>query len=302
VKKKRKTDSDDDLDDELSEASVGEPSDAESEPPKKKLVQRSKKAVAEDSDEEATPPKPATKAKKPVVEDDSEDEPAAAPVRKHTATPTPPIELNDDSDLSSLIDESPKKKSRQKKEPAARAKKGAKPAPKAKAPAKPKADDDPDTAEIKRLQGWLVKCGIRKVWSRDPELSKCDTNKEKIRVLKGMLNDVGMDGKYSVEKAAKIKEKREFEKDLAAIQEAEAHWGTAGDSGGGRPKRRAAAAAAVKPQQKIEFSDDDEEEEGGDQQDDEDSDDDDDDDDDVKGDSEGESEDDKADSVDDDSE
>jgi hypothetical protein len=301
VKKKRKTDSDDDLDDDLSEASVGEPSDAESELPKKKLVQRSKKVVAEDSDEEATPPKPATKAKKPVVEDDSEDEPAAAPVRKHTATPTPPIEFNDDSDLSSLIDESPKKKSRQKKEPAARAKKGAKPAPKAKAPAKPKADDDPDTAEIKRLQGWLVKCGIRKVWSRDPQLSKCDTNKEKIRVLKGMLNDVGMDGKYSVEKAAKIKEKREFEKDLAAIQEAEAHWGTAGDNGGGRPKRRAAAAAAVKPQQKIEFSDDDEEEEGGDQQDDDESDDDNDDND-VKGDSEGESEDDKADSADDDSE
>jgi hypothetical protein len=281
---------------------MGEPSEAESEPPKKKLVQRSKKVVTEDSDEEATPQKPVQRAKKPVVEDDSEDEPTATPVNKSAATPPPETKGDvSESELSSLIDESPKRKSRQKKEPAAKAKKGAKPAPKPKAPAKPKADDDPETAEMKRLQGWLVKCGIRKVWSRDPELSKCDTNKEKIRVLKGMLNDVGMDGKFSVEKAAKIKEKREFEKDLAAIQEAEAHWGTAGDNGGGRPKRRAAAAAAVKPQQKIEFSDDDEEEDGGDQQDDDDSDDDDGDDD-VKGDSEGESEDDKADSVDEDSE
>lgn len=261
--------------------------------------------MAEDSDDEATPEKPAKKAQKPAVED-SEDEPAATPVKKPATTPPPETKGDvSESEMSSLIDESPKKKSRQKKEPTTKAKKVAKPAaPKAKA-AKPKANEDPDTAEIKRLQGWLVKCGIRKVWSKDPELSKCDTDKEKINVLKGMLKDVGMDGKYSVEKAAKIKEAREFAKDLAAIQEAEAHWGTAGETAGGRPKRRAAAAAAAtKPQQPLVFSDDDEDEDGGDQDDKESSDDDDEDDDDVKGDSEEEddNDDDKAGSEEDDSE
>jgi len=299
-KKRRKTDSDDDdLESELSDPLSDEPSEAESEPPKK-LVRRGKKTVTEDSDEEATPQKPTKQSKKAVVEEDSDDEPAATPVKKPVTSPPETKDDVSESELSSLIDESPKKKSRQKKEPASKAKKGAKPAaPKAKA-AKPKADDDPDTAEVKRLQGWLVKCGIRKVWSRDPELSKCDTNKEKISVLKGMLKDVGMDGKYSVEKAAKIKEQREFAKDLAAIQEAEAHWGTSGDTAGGRPKRRAAAAAASKPQQKLVLSDDDEEEDadGGAQDDEESSDDASDvDDDDVKG----ESDDDKDDSEGDDS-
>ena len=75
-----------------------------------------------------------------------------------------------------------------------------------------------------------------------------------------MLSDAGMDGRYSDEKAAKIKEKREFAKDLEAIKEGEAAWGTVEDTGG-RPRRRAAARPA--PVQKIEFSDDDEESEGG---------------------------------------
>ena len=75
-----------------------------------------------------------------------------------------------------------------------------------------------------------------------------------------MLSDAGMDGRYSDEKAAKIKEKREFAKDLEAIKEGEAAWGTVEDTGG-RPRRRAAARPV--PVQKIEFSDDDEESEGG---------------------------------------
>jgi hypothetical protein len=94
------------------------------------------------------------------------------------------------------------------------------------------------------------------VWSK--ELAKFDTSKDKIRHLKGMLSDAGMDGRFSDEKAAKIKEKREFEKDLEAIKEGEASWGTAEDTGG-RPRRRAAARPVTV--QKIEFSDDEEESE-----------------------------------------
>ncbi|KAH8726490.1 hypothetical protein GQ44DRAFT_825820 [Phaeosphaeriaceae sp. PMI808] len=299
-KKRRKPDSDDDdIVEDMSESEppADEPSEAESEPPKKsKLVRRGKKAVPGDSEEEASPKKPVKRAKKPVIEDESENEPAATPVKKPATAPLPETKGDvSESEMSSLIDESPKKKSRQKKEPAAMAKKDTKPAaPKSKAA---KSDDGPDATEIKQLQGWLVKCGIRKVWSRDPELSKCNTDKEKIKVLKSMLKDVGMDGKFSVEKAAKIKEQREFAKDLAAIQEAEVHWGTTGDANAsGRPRRRAAAVAATRPQQKLVLSDDDEEEEEEGNQDDEES---------SMGDDESdnnESEDDKDDSGDEDSE
>jgi hypothetical protein len=93
-------------------------------------------------------------------------------------------------------------------------------------------------------------------------------------VLKGWLKDVGMDGKYSVEKAAKIKEQREFAKDLEAIKEGEAAWGKTSEvTATGRPSRRAAAKPV--PQQKVVLEDD-SEEEGGDDNDDDDNDDDDD--------------------------
>ncbi|KAL5115258.1 hypothetical protein ACEQ8H_006850 [Pleosporales sp. CAS-2024a] len=205
----------------------------------------------------AAPPKKPTKRSKTESEDDLPDD--TSPPK---TAPTPPPATKghaSESEMSELLDESPKKKAR-KKEPA---EKRARPAaPKA---AKPKpAADHADAAEVKRLQGWLVKCGIRKVWSKDAQLSQCATDKEKIAVLQGMLTDVGMHPKYSLEKAAKIKEKRELDKDLAAIQEADAHWGTAADNPGPRPRR--AAAAAPKKHQKIDFSDDDEDHETEDAQ------------------------------------
>lgn len=242
--------------------------------------------MTEDSDEEDAP-KP-TSRPSAMAEDESDVEPE--PAKK--------ADIKGDvseSELSSVIDEEPKKK---KRAPAAKGKKEKAPA-KPKAAPKPKTEDDPDTAEVKRLQGWLVKCGIRKVWSRDPELSQCDTSKDKIRVLKGWLKDVGMDGKYSVEKAAKIKEQREFAKDLEAIKEGEAAWGKTSEvTATGRPSRRAAAKPV--PQQKVVLEDDSEEEGGGDDNDD----DDDDDDDDDQGDSEDDDDGDKSgdDSGDDESE
>ncbi|KAF1931969.1 uncharacterized protein M421DRAFT_417696 [Didymella exigua CBS 183.55] len=244
--KRRKTaSSEDELSDELSDAESA---------PAKKPARRTKNVVEAESDEEDEVPQKPTRKAKPVVEDedDSDAEPAATPAKK--AKTPPPADERDisESELSSLLDESPAKSKRQKKAPARKKKEPAKP----KAKAAPMAADDPDTAETKRLQSWLVKCGIRKVWSK--ELAKFDTSNEKIRHLKGMLSDAGMDGRYSDEKAAKIKEKREFEKDLEAIQEGEASWGTAEDIGG-RPRRRTAARAAPVP--KIEFSDDDEESE-----------------------------------------
>jgi hypothetical protein len=271
TKKRAKTSSEESEGD-LSEPPA-EPSDVESEPPKK-AIRRGKRVVDEDDDDEA--PKTAHKSQSSMVDQemsDAETVPEKEPDTKGDIS---------DSELSSVIDEEPVKK--KKRAPATKAKKDKAPA-KPKAAPKPKAADDPDAAEVKRLQGWLVKCGIRKVWSRDPELSKCDTAKDKIRVLKNMLKDVGMDGRYSDEKAAKIKEQREFAKDLEAIKEGELAWGKTNEvTATGRPSRRAAARPA--PVQKLVLEDDSDEAEGsggGDKSDD----DNDDDDDEVQDDSNG---------------
>lgn len=256
--KRRKTASEDELSDEVS--------DTESEPARKP-ARKAKNVVEEYSDDEGAAPQKPTRKAKPVVEDeDDSDAESTTSLTKNAKIP-PPADKGEvsESELSSLLDESPAKNKRQKKASAVRKKEPAKP----KAKAASKTADDPDQAEIKRLQSWLVKCGIRKVWSK--ELARFDTSKEKIRHLKGMLSDVGMDGRYSDERAAKIKEKREFAKDLEAIQEGEAAWGTTEDTGG-RPRRRAAAARPL-PVQKIEFSDDEEESEQNNDDDDDSSDD-----------------------------
>ncbi|PSN64412.1 hypothetical protein BS50DRAFT_611748 [Corynespora cassiicola Philippines] len=231
-KRRKKVSSDEESDVVMSDAPAIENDDEgglsdDSEPPKKptkasnSTARRGKKVVVEDSDDEEEPGK-------------------GAPVR--APEPAAPADTKADlseSELSSLIDEEPTKKKRQKKTPAEKRAKEPKAAkPKARTTkAKAKGEEDPDQAEIKRLQGWLIKCGIRKVWSK--ELAKCDTAKEKIRHLKGMLKDAGMDGKYSNEKAARIKEEREFAKDLEEIKQGELAWGKKEEAEpAGRPRRR----------------------------------------------------------------
>lgn len=63
----------------------------------------------------------------------------------------------------------------------------------------------------------MLKCGIRKFWSK--ELAKFETPKEKIKHLTGLLTDVGMTPRYSNEKAKKIKEERELQAEVEAVQE-----------------------------------------------------------------------------------
>lgn len=130
-------------------------------------------------------------------------------------------EGDSESEMSVLIDEEPKPKKRKSAARTSEQGKGKK--TKSEKKRKETVPEDPDQAEIKRLQGWLVKCGIRKVWGR--ELMGCSTPKEKIRHLKSMLKDAGMDGRYSIEKANRIREDRELKADLEAAQEGAKKWG-----------------------------------------------------------------------------
>ncbi|KAL8844452.1 MAG: hypothetical protein Q9205_002283 [Flavoplaca limonia] len=147
-----------------------------------------------------------------------------------------------ESEMSVLLDEDPKPKKRGRKV----------------SPGKPKSktDDaknegsksvktqqqnlDPDTEEIKRLQGWLVKCGIRKMWFK--ELARYDTSRAKIRHLKEMLAEAGMVGRFSQEKATQIREERELKADLDAVQAGNKQWGKVDSDGGSesRPSKRLA--------------------------------------------------------------
>lgn len=143
-----------------------------------------------------------------------------------------------ESDMSVLLDEEPKAKTKRRKSSTSQ--------PKSNQPSNSKSKkgseqvQNPDAEEIKRLQGWLIKCGIRKMWHK--ELASCDDSNTKIRHLKGMLADAGMTGRYSADKANTIKEERELKADLEAVQEGARHWGKvdAEEEANGKPKRRLA--------------------------------------------------------------
>lgn len=143
-------------------------------------------------------------------------------------------DVGSESELSSVIDDEPKPKKRRKgteSQPSQAKKKSA--STKGK-----DADLNPDEAEIKRLQGWLVKCGIRKVWGK--ELKPHETPKAKIKHLKEMLEEAGMTGRFSQEKANQIKEARELAADIEAVKEGNERWGMENDSeeADEKPRRR----------------------------------------------------------------
>ena len=143
-----------------------------------------------------------------------------------------------ESEMSVLLDEEPKAKTKRRKSSPNENK--SEKSSNLKTKKGPEQVQDPDAEEIKRLQGWLAKCGIRKMWHK--ELSPYDNTKSKIRHLKGMLTDAGMTGRYSVDKANTIKEERELKADLEAVQEGAKNWGKVDseERANGKPRRRLA--------------------------------------------------------------
>ncbi|KAL8684070.1 MAG: hypothetical protein Q9186_000101 [Xanthomendoza sp. 1 TL-2023] len=161
-----------------------------------------------------------------------------------------------ESEMSVLLDEDPKPKKRARKLSSEKTKTKRKEG--LKATKAPQQSSDPDAEEIKRLQGWLVKCGIRKMWFK--ELAAHDTSKAKIQHLKAMLTEAGMTGRYSQEKATQIRDARELRADLDAVQAGNKQWGKAesDEDTGNRPRPRLARGL-----QELDFlKDDDSEDEG----------------------------------------
>lgn len=216
------------------------------EPPKA----RSKEPVKRVSEENSAPKKKRRKVSSEIESPEATPPPIDEKAKSPTEEVVPNKGEQSESEMSVLLDEEPKK-SRPKK---------ASTAPKARAPkstSKSTTESDPDQAEIKRLQGWLIKCGIRKMWAR--ELAPYDTPKAKIKHLRKMLEDAGMKGRYSADKARQIREARELQADLEAVKEGASRWGTGSghDKSGSeeKPRRR-----LVKARQSLAFLSDDGEE------------------------------------------
>lgn len=82
---------------------------------------------------------------------------------------------------------------------------------------KTKKDPKAEEKRITRLKSLVFKCGVRKKWQS--EFEDCPTPKSQIARLKQILVDLGMEGGFSVDKAEKIREEREFKADVEAIQQ-----------------------------------------------------------------------------------
>ncbi|KAJ6441023.1 acetyl esterase [Purpureocillium lavendulum] len=197
-----------------------------SSPPAKKNKRESKDDGEDDSKSAGRDDTGSSKAAPPTAKDESDDG-AESSINVEEAKPS----VDEEEEYSDVIDEPPppKRKKKDKKDAAAQS---AKPATK-KSSVKASSPDDPEDAEVKKLQGQLVKCGVRKLWHN--ELKKYgDDSRAKIRHLKKMLADVGMDGRFSEAKAREIRETRELMAEAEAAQEMNRLWGM---GGGGRASR-----------------------------------------------------------------
>ncbi|KAI6164547.1 hypothetical protein EDD17DRAFT_1561102 [Pisolithus thermaeus] len=105
------------------------------------------------------------------------------------------------SELSSVIDEPPKKQRKKQGESDPRASKRGK---KSKEP---------------KLKVIIVACGMRKAWKK--EFQGLDRPKQQIKRLHEILAELGMTPRYTMEKAREIKKKREFEQELQDVKEFE---------------------------------------------------------------------------------
>lgn len=150
-------------------------------------------------------------------------------IAENTESKSPEPNGDEEEEYSDVIDEpATSKRKKTRKEPGQKTSKAPKFAKMATKKSGSAAEPtDPQEAEIKKLQSQLTKCGVRKLWHH--ELKDCHDARSKIRHLKKMLADIGMEGRFSEAKAREIKETRELLADAEAAQEMDRLWGK--DSG-----------------------------------------------------------------------
>lgn len=71
-----------------------------------------------------------------------------------------------------------------------------------------------DEDVLTKLKSYVFKCGVRKVWKK--ELEGLD-EAQSLAKVKGMLLELGVEGRPSLDKCRKVKERREYEEELRAM-------------------------------------------------------------------------------------
>lgn len=227
---------------------------------RQKKPEHTKQRAVDSGEVEQKRKSPEKKRKRTVDQADGENGATSPSNNKHDASdddakseikvelPTPAVD--EEEEYSDVIDEpaKPKRKKKERKESTSKASK-----PSVKKTTVHATPDDPEEAEIKKLQSQLVKCGVRKLWHN--ELKEYgDDARAKIRHLKKMLAEIGMDGRFSEAKAREIKETRELLADAEAAQEMNKLWGMDNNGRASRSKVKS---------MKLDESDGSDEDEGG---------------------------------------
>jgi len=150
----------------------------------------------------------------PVAANDSDVESSDTTPRV-TSSSRRVADKKSDSELSSLVDEPPKKKARGKSKNS----EAGKPRTMSKRPKQPSQTLSKDEDTIKRLKSLVVACGVRKQWAR--ELAGMDTTNVQIAHIRKILSDLGMVGRMSMEQAREIRAQRELAQELDDVQKFE---------------------------------------------------------------------------------
>lgn len=147
----------------------------------------------------------------PIVQSDSDAENSDTNPKVSSSSHHVPDENKSDSEVSSLVDEPIKKKSGRKSASSDAGKPKAK-STRAKKPVEPLSKEEETVKELKAL---VRACGVRKMWAR--ELNGLDFDSQ-ITHIRKILSDLGMKGRMSAEKAAKIRDRRELAQELDDVQ------------------------------------------------------------------------------------
>lgn len=79
------------------------------------------------------------------------------------------------------------------------------------------ADKSKREAHLERLKSYVFKCGVRKVWKK--ELDGLNVTQSVAKVTR-ILEELGMQGRPTLQRCKEIKERREYEKEMEVIDEA----------------------------------------------------------------------------------
>uniref|UniRef100_A0A3Q1H6M6 Histone chaperone domain-containing protein n=1 Tax=Anabas testudineus TaxID=64144 RepID=A0A3Q1H6M6_ANATE len=200
----------------------------------------------EDTEQEVKKPKPKTNGnrKQQVTSDDSSDEETSESKKKRNESGDSQVEkMKKTTSSAENGEKKPSSTSEEKKTPQNDEENETDTDSKSKTSDKIKDNDSSDESEkrdyddnkaIVRLKRYIALCGVRRNYKK--LFSDCRSIRAKVAVLKKELEDLGVDGKPTIEKCKKVRMKRDEAQELADLDVSNII------ATKGRPKRRGASA------------------------------------------------------------